>query len=125
MAKEIIRLKKENIEGLILDVRFNGGGSLEEALQLSGIFIDEGALTGAKDKTGKIVFLKDPNRGTVWDGPLLLMVNRQSASASELLAAALQDYNRAVIVGSPTYGKATMQQIFPLDTMTRNPSAKS
>jgi carboxyl-terminal processing protease len=125
MAKEIIRLKKENIEGLILDVRFNGGGSLEEALQLSGIFIDEGALTGTKDRTGKMVFLKDPNRGTVWDGPLILMVNGQSASASELLAAALQDYNRAVIVGSPTYGKATMQQIFPLDTMTRNPSAKS
>lgn len=125
MAKEIIRLKKENIEGLILDVRFNGGGSLGEALQLAGIFIDEGALTGTKDKTGKIVFLKDPNRGTVWDGPLVLMVNGQSASASELLAAALQDYNRAVIVGSSTYGKATMQQIFSMDTLTRNPSAKS
>ncbi|MGZ3923882.1 MAG: carboxy terminal-processing peptidase, partial [Flavisolibacter sp.] len=125
LAKEIVRLKKENVEGLILDVRFNGGGSLEEALQLAGIFIDEGPLTGVRDKTGKLVFLKDPNRGTVYDGPLVLMVNGQSASASELLAAALQDYNRAVLVGSPTYGKATMQQVFPMDTLMNNPSAPS
>lgn len=125
LAKEIIRLKRENIEGLILDVRYNGGGSLEEALQLAGIFIDEGPLTGAKDKSGKLVFLKDPNRGTIYDGPLVLLVNGQSASASELLAAALQDYNRAVIVGSTTYGKATMQQIFPMDTVMKNPNTSS
>lgn len=125
LAKEIIRLKKENIDGLILDVRFNGGGSLDEALQLAGIFIDIGPLTGTKDKSGKLVFLRDPNRGTVYDGPLVLLVNGQSASASELLAAALQDYNRAVIVGSPTYGKATMQQVFPMDTLMKNPMAKS
>jgi carboxyl-terminal processing protease len=125
LAKEILRLKKENIEGLILDVRFNGGGSLEEALQLAGIFIDEGPLTGVKEKSGKLVFLKDPNRGTAYDGPMVLMVNGQSASASELLAAALQDYNRAVIVGSPTYGKATMQQVFPVDTLLKSSSAPS
>lgn len=125
VAREIIRLKRENIDGLILDVRFNGGGSLGEALQMAGIFIDEGPLTATKDRTGKLVFLKDPNRGTVYDGPLVLMVNGQSASASEMLAAALQDYNRAIIVGSPTYGKATMQQIFPMDTMSRNSSAES
>lgn len=125
LAKEIVRLKKENIDGLILDVRYNGGGSLEEALQLAGIFIDEGPLTGVREKDGKLVFLKDPNRGTVYDGPLVLMVNGQSASASELLAAALQDYNRAVVVGSPTYGKATMQQVFPMDTLMKNPSAPS
>jgi carboxyl-terminal processing protease len=125
VAKELIKLKKEKIDGLILDVRFNGGGSLEEALQMAGIFIDEGPLTGTKDRTGKLVFLKDPNRGTVYDGPVVLMVNGQSASASELLAAVLQDYNRAVIVGSPTYGKATMQQIFPVDTMMKNMSLES
>lgn len=116
LAKEIIRLKKEKIEGLILDVRYNGGGSLEEALQLAGVFIDEGALTGTKNKSGKLVYLKDPNRGTAFDGPLVLLVNGQSASASELLAAVLQDYNRGVVVGSPTFGKATMQQIFPLES---------
>ncbi|MBC7872583.1 MAG: carboxy terminal-processing peptidase [Ferruginibacter sp.] len=116
MAKEIILMKKENLDGLILDVRYNGGGSVYEALQLCGIFIDEGPLVGTKRKDGKLVFEKDPNRGTIYDGPLVVLVNNQSASASELLAAALQDYNRAVIAGSPTYGKATMQQIFPVDS---------
>src|SRR5437762_8924227 len=118
VAKEIVKLKKENIDGLILDVRYNGGGSLGEALQLTGIFIDEGPLLGEKDRNGKLVFLKDPNRGTIYDGPMVLMVNGQSASASEVLAAALQDYHRALIVGSSTYGKATMQEIFPMDTLT-------
>jgi carboxyl-terminal processing protease len=118
VAKEIVKLKRENIEGLILDVRYNGGGSLGEALQLTGIFIDEGPLLGEKDRNGKLVYLKDPNRGTIYDGPMVLMVNGQSASASEVLAAALQDYNRAVVVGSTTYGKATMQLIFPMDTIT-------
>jgi carboxyl-terminal processing protease len=118
VAKEIIKLKKENIEGLILDVRYNGGGSVGEALDMIGIFIEEGPLAAEKAKDGKLVTLKDPNRGTIYDGPLVLMVNGQSASASELLAASLQDYNRAVIVGSNTYGKATMQQLFPMDTMS-------
>jgi carboxyl-terminal processing protease len=125
VAKEIIKLKKENIEGLILDVRYNGGGSMWESLQMAGIFIDEGPLLGQKEKTGKLVFLKDPNRGTIYDGPMVLMVNGQSASASESLAAALQDYNRAVIVGSATYGKATMQQVFALDTMYSKPTTPS
>jgi carboxyl-terminal processing protease len=125
MAKEIVRLKKENIGGLILDIRFNGGGSLGEALQLAGIFIDEGPLTGTKERDGKLVFLKDPNRGTVYDGPLVVLINGQSASASELVAAVLQDYNRAVIVGSPSYGKATMQQVFPVDTLMKKPNAIS
>ncbi len=118
VAKEIIKLKKENIDGLILDVRYNGGGSVGEALEMIGIFIDEGPLAATKEKSGKLITLKDPNRGTIYDGPLALMVNGQSASASELLAAALQDYNRGVIVGSTTYGKATGQAMFPLDTIT-------
>lgn len=125
LAKEIVRLKRENIEGLILDIRFNGGGSLGEALELAGIFIDEGPLTGTKEKNGKLVFLKDPNRGTIYDGPLIVLINGQSASASELVAAVLQDYNRAVIAGSPSYGKATMQQVFPVDTLLKNPAAHS
>ncbi|MEO7983160.1 MAG: carboxy terminal-processing peptidase [Bacteroidota bacterium] len=118
VAKEIVKLKKENIEGLILDVRFNGGGSVGEALEMIGIFVDEGPLTMIKTKDGKQVTLKDPNRGTIYDGPMTLMINGQSASASELLASSLQDYHRAVIVGSNSYGKATMQQMFPLDTIT-------
>lgn len=118
VAKEIVKLKKENIHGLILDLRFNGGGSLGEALDLAGIFIEEGPLCLIKQKDGKIVTLKDPNRGTIYDGPLLLLVNGQSASASELVAASLQDYNRAIIAGTATFGKATAQQIFPLQSGT-------
>jgi carboxyl-terminal processing protease len=116
VAKEIIKLKKDSIAGLLLDLRFNGGGSLGEALELAGIFINEGPLTSIKDKTGKVHFLKDPNRGTIYDGPLLVMVNTLSASASELLAAVLQDYHRAIIAGSPTYGKGSAQIILPMDT---------
>jgi carboxyl-terminal processing protease len=114
VAKEILKLKKEKIDGLILDVRYNGGGSLQEAVALAGIFIDEGTLGFLKDRQ-KTIPLKDINRGTIYDGPLLVMVNGQSASASEFLAAALQDYHRAMIVGSRTFGKASAQNIFPLD----------
>jgi carboxyl-terminal processing protease len=118
VAKEIVKLKKENIHGLILDLRFNGGGSLGEALDLAGIFIEEGPLCIVKQKDGKLITLKDPNRGTIYDGPLLLLVNGQSASASEVVAASLQYYNRALIAGSPTFVKATAQQIFPLQAGT-------
>ncbi len=123
VAKEIVKLKKENIQGLILDLRYNGGGSMGEAMELLGIFIDEGPLFAQKQKDGKLISLKDPNRGTIYNGPLAVMVNGQSASASEVVAASLQDYNRAVIVGSNSYGKASMQQMFALDTITSKPGA--
>ena len=122
VAKEIIKLKRENIEGLILDVRYNGGGSLGEALDMAGIFIDEGPLSAEKERSGKLIFFKDPNRGIIYGGPMVLLVNGQSASASELLAATLQDYNRAVIVGDKTFGKATMQEMFFLDTVSKKPA---
>lgn len=125
VAKEIVNLKKEGIEGLILDVRFNGGGSMQEALQLIGIFINEGPLLGVKDKNGKVGFLKDPNRGTIYDGPMVVLINGHSASASEALAACLQDYNRAIIVGSPSYGKGTIQQFFPMDTTAGSRTANA
>ena len=116
VAKEIIKLKKENIQGLILDIRYNGGGSMREATELAGIFIDAGAVGLFKTRDDKAYVLKDINRGSIWDGPLVLLVNGYSASASEMLAGTLQDYNRAIIIGSPTYGKATSQVILPLDT---------
>jgi carboxyl-terminal processing protease len=116
VAKEIIKLKKENIEGLILDLRYNGGGSMEEAIELSGIFIDAGPVGQEKSRGEKVATLKDINRGTIYDGPLLLLVNGLSASASEMVAGTLQDYHRAMIVGSPTYGKATAQVVLPVDT---------
>ncbi|MGB8191876.1 MAG: carboxy terminal-processing peptidase [Chitinophagaceae bacterium] len=116
VAKEIVKLKKENIQGLILDVRYNGGGSMQEALNMAGIFIEDGPLALLKGKDAKAITVKDMNRGTIYDGPLLLLVNGQSASASELLAAVLQDYNRAVVAGGNTFGKGTAQVILPVDT---------
>jgi len=116
VGREIIKLKKENIDGLILDLRYNGGGSAQEATELAGIFIDAGPVEQIKDRGEKIYTLKDVDRGTIYDGPLAILVNGYSASASELLAGTLQDYNRAVIIGSPTYGKATAQVVFPMDT---------
>jgi len=116
VSKEIIKLTRDGISGLILDLRQNGGGSIWEAMQLAGIFIDYGPVGSIKDKTGKVRFLKDPNRGTVYDGPLLVMINGGSASASELTGAVLQDYQRALVVGSTSYGKGTAQTIQPMDT---------
>lgn len=117
VAKEILKLKKDHIEGLILDLRYNGGGSMSEAIALAGIFIDAGPVGMTKNKEGKIFTMKDVNRGSVYDGPLLLLVNGFSASASEMLAGTLQDYHRALILGSPTFGKATAQVVLPLDTV--------
>jgi carboxyl-terminal processing protease len=117
VAKEIIKLKRENIEGLILDLRYNGGGSMLEAIALAGIFIDVGPVGMTRDKEGKIYTMKDVNRGSVYDGPLILLINGYTASASEMLAGTLQDYHRALIVGSPSFGKATAQVVLPLDTL--------
>ena len=125
VAKEIVKLKNENIDGLILDLRYNGGGSVDEAIELAGIFIDAGPLAMLKTKEVKPTTLKDPARGTIYDGPLMLMINGQSASASELLAGTLQDYHRAIICGSNSFGKATMQQILPLDTFFNIKNAQS
>ena len=116
VAKEIIKLKKENIQGLVIDLRYNGGGSVGEAVELSGIFIDAGPVEQIKGKEAKIYTLKDANRGTIYNGPLLIMINGYSASASEMFAGTMQDYHRALILGSASYGKATMQQVLPLDT---------
>jgi carboxyl-terminal processing protease len=115
VAKEIIKLKKENIDGLIVDLRFNGGGSLMEAVNMAGIFIDAGPVGLIRSKGGETLSVKDLNRGTIYDGPLIILVNGMSASASEFFAAAMQDYNRAIIVGDRTFGKATAQNPLPLD----------
>jgi carboxyl-terminal processing protease len=115
VAKEIVKLKRDSITGLILDLRYNGGGSMQEAIEMAGIFIDEGAICQFNEKGEKLVTLKDINRGVIYNGPLVILVNGYSASASELLAASLQDYNRALIVGSRTHGKGTSQQIYPLE----------
>ncbi|MBC7862619.1 MAG: carboxy terminal-processing peptidase [Bacteroidia bacterium] len=116
VAKEVIKLQQDTIEGLILDLRYNGGGSMQEAMGLAGIFIDEGPLAVYKTRAAKPQLLKDLNRGSIYDGPLLVLINGASASASEFLTASLQDYNRAIIAGTTTYGKGSAQNVIPIDT---------
>ena len=113
-AKELIGLKREDIEGLVIDLRNNGGGSVKEAIELAGIFIDAGPLFVASDNEGNLTTIKDPNRGTIYDGPVIILMNKLSASASEVFASTLQDYNRALIIGTASYGKSTGQLILPL-----------
>jgi carboxyl-terminal processing protease len=109
------RLKKENIGGLVVDLRKNGGGSLEEALSLTGLFLKSGPIVQTKDYNGTIRISSDPDSGIAYSGPLVVLTSRQSASASEIFAAALQDYGRAVIVGDKnTFGKGTVQTILPI-----------
>jgi carboxyl-terminal processing protease len=108
------RLKKENIAGLVIDLRRNGGGSLEEALSLTGLFLKSGPIVQTKDYNGSIRISPDPV-SMAYSGPLVVLTSRQSASASEIFAAALQDYGRAVVVGDKnTFGKGTVQTILPI-----------
>lgn len=116
VAKELIKLSQENVDAIILDLRYNGGGSMKEAVGLAGIFIDAGPILVEKYRETKSETVKDFNRGQSYSGPLAIMVNKYSASASEIVTSALQDYNRAIVVGSSTFGKATAQTILPLDT---------
>src|SRR5881296_3706634 len=109
------RLKKENSAGLVVDLRKNGGGSLEEALSLTGLFLKSGPIVQTKGSNGSIRISSDPDSGIAYSGPLVVLTSRQSASASEIFAAALQDYGRAVIVGDKnTFGKGTVQTILPI-----------
>ncbi len=113
------RLKKENITGLVIDLRRNGGGSLEEAISLTGLFLKSGPIVQTKGSNGNIVVSSDPDPGIAYSGPLIVLTSRQSASASEIFAAALQDYGRAIIVGDKsTFGKGTVQTILPIGRFT-------
>lgn len=110
------KLKKENVQSVVLDLRFNGGGSLQDAIDMSGLFIKDGPVVQVRSRRGEPVVLEDRNQEVVWEGPLSIMINEFSASASEILAAAMQDYGRAVIIGSKSsFGKGTVQRFFDLD----------
>lgn len=116
MAKEIEKLKNANVSGIILDLRNNGGGSLRDVVQMSGLFIESGPIVQVKDRDRAPYSLNDRDSDVQYDGPLVVMVNAFSASASEILAAAMQDYDRAVIVGSKsTFGKGTVQRFLGID----------
>ncbi|OUS30770.1 C-terminal processing peptidase [Thalassotalea sp. 42_200_T64] len=110
VAKEIAKLKEENVQGIIIDLRGNGGGSLVEATLLTGLFIDKGPVVQVRDGANRVEVNKDTDGLSYYDGPLTVMVDRYSASASEIFAAALQDYGRALIIGENTFGKGTVQQ---------------
>ncbi|GHA75955.1 carboxy terminal-processing peptidase [Pontibacter akesuensis] len=115
VKKEVEKLKAAGMQGLILDLRNNGGGSLSDAVEMAGLFIEKGPIVQVKTAEGKAIVLDDRDAQVQYGGPLVILVNSNSASASEILAAAMQDYKRAVIVGSPTYGKGTVQQFVELD----------
>ena len=121
IKKEIIRLKEEGMEGLILDLRNNGGGGLKPAVDMAGLFIEDGPIVQVQSFEKKKEILKDRDRSIVWDGPLVILVNELSASSSEILAAAMQDYKRAIIIGSTqTYGKGTVQNVLDLNRMIKS-----
>lgn len=115
VALEVQKLKAAHVNGIILDLRYNGGGSLSDVVDMAGLFIDQGPIVQVKNSGTAAMTLRDANKGVFYDGPLAIMVNEGSASASEIMAAAMQDYKRAVIVGAPTYGKGTVQKIVSLD----------
>jgi len=113
--------KEGGIDGLILDLRGDGGGYLPEATGLTGLFIDKGPVVQLKDTTGRIEVLDDPTPGTAYDGPLMVLIDRYSASASEIFAGAIQDYRRGYIVGQRSFGKGTVQNLIPLDRWSQRP----
>jgi carboxyl-terminal processing protease len=121
VARLITKLKKEGCEGIVLDLRRNGGGSLEEAITLAGLFIKEGPIVQVKDSEGRVFVDNDPESSIFYDGPLMVITSRFSASASEIVAGALQDYGRAIIVGdSTTHGKGTVQSLLQLSRFFRS-----
>ncbi|MFB9864053.1 carboxy terminal-processing peptidase [Rufibacter immobilis] len=115
VAEEVEKLKRENAQGIILDLRNNGGGSLQDVVDMVGLFIKSGPVVQVKSANGPAAVLEDRDSQIHFSGPLVVLVNENSASASEIMAAAIQDYKRGVIVGSSTYGKGTVQQFFDLD----------
>lgn len=120
VAAEIKKLKDEKVEGIILDLRFNGGGSLPDVIKMAGLFVPEGTMVQVRSRGGEIQQQKDRDKSVQYDGPLAIMVNEFSASASEIMAAAMQDYKRAVIIGSPnSFGKGTVQRLLELDNFVR------
>ncbi len=116
VSNEVKKLKEEKVDGIVIDLRNNGGGSLYDVVQMAGLFIDEGPIVQVKDRDNNPSVLKDKDRNVLYTGPLAVMVNEFSASASEIFAAAIQDYNRGIIIGSTsTYGKGTVQRNIGLD----------
>src|SRR3546814_3372243 len=113
VARLLAQFRAQKVDGVVMDLRNNGGGSLTEAVELTGLFIDTGPVVQVREAAGRVSVEDDDDAGVAWSGPLAVLVNRASASASEIFAAALQDYGRGLIIGEPTFGKGTVQN--PVD----------
>ncbi|MBW8312053.1 MAG: carboxy terminal-processing peptidase [Rhizobium sp.] len=124
VAKLLRELRAEQVDGVVVDLRDNGGGSLLEAVELTGLFIDAGPVVQVRETGGRVSVETDDETGVAWDGPLAVLVNRASASASEIFAAAIQDYGRGLIIGEPTFGKGTVQSLIDLDRFPRKDDVK-
>ncbi|MYM67675.1 tail-specific protease [Pseudoduganella sp. FT55W] len=120
VARLLAELKKDKVDNVLIDLRNNGGGSLTEAVELTGLFIDKGPVVMQRNGDNKVEVESDTNPGMAWDGPMGVLVNRGSASASEIFAAAIQDYGRGIIIGEPSFGKGTVQTLFGLDRFAQN-----
>jgi carboxyl-terminal processing protease len=127
-TRDVVRLldelKKEKVDSVLIDLRNNGGGSLVEAVDLTGLFIDKGPVVQQRDARGEVAVESDTKAGVAWDGPLGVLINRSSASASEIFAAAIQDYHRGLIIGEPSFGKGTVQTMIDLDEVAKNEQPK-
>ncbi len=124
VARLLAELKKDKVDNVLIDLRNNGGGSLNEAVELTGLFIDKGPVVQQRNAEGKVDIESDTNAGLVWDGPVGVLINRGSASASEIFAAALQDYGRGLIIGEASFGKGTVQTLINLDRFGGNEKAR-
>ena len=120
VAQLLKELKKDKVDGILMDLRDNGGGSLSEAIRLTGLFIDKGPVVQERDTEGKITVSQDDDAGALWSGPLGVLINRGSASASEIFTAAIQDYGRGIVMGSTSFGKGTVQTMLDLDRFAKN-----
>ena len=123
VARLLVDLKAQKVDGLLIDLRNNGGGSLREAVNLTGLFVGKGPVVQTRNAKGDISVEKNANLGVAWDGPLGVLINRGSASASEIFAAAIQDYGRGVVIGEGSFGKGTVQTVASLDQLAKNPTA--
>ncbi|TWT20270.1 tail-specific protease [Luteimonas marina] len=120
VARQLQQFRADKLDGVVLDLRNNGGGSLNEAIELTGLFIDKGPVVQVRESGGRVSVEGDRTAGVSWDGPLAVLINRGSASASEIFAGAIQDYGRGLVIGETTFGKGTVQNIVPLDRWPAN-----
>lgn len=124
VARLLDELKRDSVDAVLVDLRNNGGGSLDEAISLTGLFIDTGPVVQQRNPQGQIRVERDTDPGVAWDGPVGVLINRASASASEIFAAAIQDYGRGVVIGEPSFGKGTVQTLLNLDDMAKSNSPR-